>query len=78
MNSLTVPLSGSFFGVDFNPAADRLRIVSDTGQNLAHNVNGATTLNAMLTYTAPPTAPTAATGTLPLPEPCSSQGQEAG
>ena len=62
VNSLTVPLSGSFFGVDFNPAADRLRIVSDTGQNLAHNVNGTTTSNAMLTYTAPPTAPTAALG----------------
>jgi hypothetical protein len=27
------------FGVDFNPAADRLRIISDAGQNLAHNVN---------------------------------------
>ncbi|MFH0340762.1 MAG: DUF4394 domain-containing protein [Chromatiales bacterium] len=39
-----VPLSGNFFGVDFNPAADRLRIISDTGQNLAHNVNaGGTT-----------------------------------
>lgn len=31
---LTVPLEGSFFGVDFNPAANALRIVSDTGQNL--------------------------------------------
>ena len=38
VNSLTVPLAGTFFGVDFNPAADRLRIISDTGQNLAHNV----------------------------------------
>jgi hypothetical protein len=27
-------LSGEQFGVDFNPVADRLRIVSDTGQNL--------------------------------------------
>jgi hypothetical protein len=27
-------LTGSSFGVDFNPAADALRIVSDTGQNL--------------------------------------------
>jgi Domain of unknown function (DUF4394) len=62
VNSLTVPLSGSFFGVDFNPAADRLRIISDTGQNLAHNVNagGVTALNANLTYTAPPTTPTVA------------------
>jgi outer membrane protein assembly factor BamB len=27
-------LSGSAFGVDFNPVADRLRVVSDSGQNL--------------------------------------------
>ncbi len=32
------------FGVDFNPDADRLRIVSNQGQNLSHNVNvGGTT-----------------------------------
>lgn len=29
-----VPLTGTHFGVDFNPTVDRLRIVSDTGQNL--------------------------------------------
>ena len=29
-----VPLEGSQFGFDFNPAADRIRVVSDTGQNL--------------------------------------------
>jgi hypothetical protein len=64
VNALTVPLSGTNFGVDFNPAADRLRIVSDTGQNLAHNVNagGMTATNGMLTYTAPPTAPVVAPG----------------
>lgn len=46
VNTLTVALSGTQFGVDFNPAADRLRIVSDTGQNLRHNVNpGGVTLN---------------------------------
>jgi hypothetical protein len=58
VNSLTVPLSGTAFGVDFNPAADRLRIVSDTGQNLAHNVNdgGVTVANGTLTYTPPPAA----------------------
>ena len=40
-----MPLSGASFGVDFNPAADRLRIISDDGQNLRHNVNaGGTTL----------------------------------
>jgi hypothetical protein len=28
------PLSGSVFGFDFNPTVDRIRVVSDTGQNL--------------------------------------------
>ena len=37
-------LSGTDFGVDFNPVADRLRIVSNTGQSLRINVDsGATT-----------------------------------
>lgn len=31
---LSVPLEGKAFGVDFNPAANALRVVSDTGQNL--------------------------------------------
>ena len=63
VNTLTVPLRGAVFGVDFNPAADRLRIISDTGQNLAHNVTGGVTVeNASLTYTAPPAAPVPATG----------------
>ena len=59
VNALTVPLAGTSFGVDFNPAADRLRIVSDAGQNLAHNLNdgGGTVANATLTYTIPPTTP---------------------
>jgi Domain of unknown function (DUF4394) len=64
VNRLTVALDGTFFGVDFNPAADRLRIVSDTGQNLSHNVNagGTTALQGTLTYTPPPAAPDAALG----------------
>lgn len=33
---LTVGLEGQAFGVDFNPAANALRIISDTGQNLRH------------------------------------------
>ena len=33
-----ITLNGTRFGVDFNPVADRLRVVSDTGQNLRINV----------------------------------------
>lgn len=33
-----VALDGTVFGVDFNPDVDRLRIVSDTGQNLRVNL----------------------------------------
>ena len=65
VNALTVPLDGTRFGVDFNPAADRLRIISDTGQNLAHNVNalGVTAPpNGTLTYTPPPAVPVPALG----------------
>lgn len=37
-----IPLSGSAFGFDFNPVVDRIRIVSNTGQNLrAHPDTGA-------------------------------------
>ena len=39
---LNTALSGASFGVDFNPTVDRLRIVSDTGQNLAANVDDGT------------------------------------
>ena len=42
-------LSGAAFGVDFNPMADRLRVVSDAEQNLRANVDtGATTTDATL------------------------------
>ena len=52
-SKLTTALNGVFFGVDFNPAADRLRIVSDTGQNLRHNVDpgGMTIVDPSLNYT---------------------------
>jgi len=33
-NGVPVVLQGQRFGVDFNPAADRIRVVSDSGQNL--------------------------------------------
>jgi hypothetical protein len=32
VSQLSVALEGSSFGVDFNPAVDRLRIISDTGR----------------------------------------------
>nr|WP_295923348.1 DUF4394 domain-containing protein [uncultured Dyadobacter sp.] len=42
-------LTGTYFGVDFNPAADRLRVVSDNGQNLRINVtDGVTTVDQPL------------------------------
>jgi hypothetical protein len=41
VSRLTVPLDdGASFGVDFNPAADALRIVSNTDQNLRHPFAG--------------------------------------
>jgi hypothetical protein len=39
VSQLSVALEGASFGVDFNPAANRLRVVSDTGQNLRHNID---------------------------------------
>lgn len=58
---LNVALSGSSFGVDFNPVVDRLRIISDNGQNLRANVDtGATLVDGTLTYPGPPA--TTATG----------------
>lgn len=70
VGQLTVALEGSNFGVDFNPAANALRIVGDTGQNLRQPFagatdpdapNGATVVDGRLTN--PATAP--ATGTVP-------------
>ena len=54
VNRLSVALDGSSsYGVDFNPAADRLRITSSKGQNLWHNVNanGITIADGALNYT---------------------------
>ena len=46
-------VAGTAFGVDFNPVADRLRVVSNTGQNLRINVDtGATTTDGTLNRTA--------------------------
>jgi hypothetical protein len=63
VNLLTVPLAGASFGCDFNPAADRLRIISDTGQNLRHDVNagGVTIADGTLNYLPVPPATTPTT-----------------
>ncbi|WP_293373512.1 DUF4394 domain-containing protein [Nevskia sp.] len=56
VGGVALALDGGRFGVDFNPAADRLRIVSDTGQNLRHNVNvgGVTIVDGLLNNGAVP------------------------
>ncbi|MEV0612239.1 DUF4394 domain-containing protein [Nonomuraea sp. NPDC050404] len=69
VSQLTVALSGQSFGVDFNPAANRLRVISDTGQNLRHNLddpNGAPAAGTTATdgtLTNPPVPPATAGAT---------------
>lgn len=50
---LTLPfaaIAGTRLGVDFNPTVDRLRVVTNSGQNLRINVDtGATTTDGLLT-----------------------------
>jgi hypothetical protein len=58
VSQLTIALYGTNFGVDFNPAADRLRIISDNGQNLRHNLNDHTTVEDAVLTTPPNPAPT--------------------
>ena len=56
---LTVALSGTSFGVDFNPAANALRVVSDSGQNLRQpfaTPGAATVADGALSYAAPAVA----------------------
>ncbi|GAA2006693.1 DUF4394 domain-containing protein [Nakamurella flavida] len=60
IGQIQVPLSGKAFGVDFNPAANALRVISDTGQNLRHPFasgdapGGATVVDTPLTNLAAP------------------------
>ena len=58
VQNLTVGLVGDFFGVDFNPAANALRIISNTGQNLrqpfAVPLAGQTQTDMPLNYLGPP------------------------
>ncbi len=64
VGQFTVALQGASFGVDFNPAANALRVISDTGQNLRHPFAGAlagqTQVDASLNY--PPAVATGVTG----------------
>ncbi|MFB8749109.1 DUF4394 domain-containing protein [Streptomyces parvulus] len=68
VSQLTVALSGKAFGVDFNPAANRLRVISNTGQNLRHNIDDpaaprTTTVDGTLTNpTMPPSTAMGVTG----------------
>ncbi len=62
---LSVAPAGTSFGVDFNPAANALRVVSDTGQNLRQPM-ATTPLAATMNDTAlsyPPATPAATTPT---------------
>ncbi|WP_330319455.1 DUF4394 domain-containing protein [Streptomyces clavifer] len=65
VSQLTVALAGENFGVDFNPAANRLRVISDTGQNLRHNIDDPAaprTTTPDGTLTNPTTPPSTALG----------------
>ncbi|THA83002.1 DUF4394 domain-containing protein [Streptomyces sp. A0592] len=68
VSQLTVALAGTAFGVDFNPAANRLRVISSTGQNMRHNIDDpaaplTTTVDGTLTNpTTPPSTAMGVTG----------------
>ncbi|MFI7239065.1 DUF4394 domain-containing protein [Streptomyces cyaneofuscatus] len=68
VSQLTVALSGRQFGVDFNPAANRLRVISNTGQNLRHNIDdnaaplGTTADGTLTNPTTPPSTAMGVTG----------------
>lgn len=50
VSTLSTPLNGTSFGVDFNPAVDQLRITSNLRQNLRVNVDtGAAIVDGTLT-----------------------------
>jgi hypothetical protein len=42
LDATTTPLNGLNYGVDFNPTVDRIRVVSDLGENLRLNPNDGT------------------------------------
>jgi hypothetical protein len=64
--SLSVALNGTDFGVDFNPVPDRLRVVSNTGQNLRINVaDGSTIVDGTLNPGTPTVTAAAYTNSFP-------------
>ena len=53
VTAISAPTTSRLLGIDFNPAADRLRIVNDVDQNLRVNVaGGATIVDGTLAYAA--------------------------
>lgn len=57
--TISVALSGTSFSVDFNPAANALRVISETGQSLAVNLTtspGTATVNGSVNYVGVPAA----------------------
>jgi Ca2+-binding RTX toxin-like protein len=44
-----VPIAGTSFGIDFNPTVDRLRVVTDGGQNFRINPNTGTLIDGNMT-----------------------------
>jgi len=55
--TISVPLAGSAFAVDFNPAANALRVIGDGGQSLAVNLTtapGTTTVNGAVNFAGVP------------------------
>ncbi len=67
-------LVGTMFAVDFNPAADRLRVISDRGQSLRINVDtGATTTDGTINRAGATPVVTAAAYTNSIPNAASTQ-----
>lgn len=63
VSQLKVALYGTAFDIDFNPAADRLRVISNNGQNLRHNLNDGTTVaDSVLNFPPSTTAAIGVTG----------------
>jgi hypothetical protein len=65
VGELSVPLDGEVFGVDFNPAANALRIISDTGQNLRQPFATTPLPDTVADTALTNPAPAPATGTVP-------------